>query len=94
MKTLVRYVFGLEPGLRGLWIQTAAWVPFEEFEFAAYVKGCRISIAYKNFGSPVRKFRINGTTCKGILNYIMGIERLWISDEELQCGEINIGIED
>ncbi|HEY5584206.1 MAG TPA: hypothetical protein VIK78_06910 [Ruminiclostridium sp.] len=94
LKTLVRYVFGLEPVFRGVWIQTAAWIPFEEFEFSAYVKGCRISIAYKNFGRPVRRFRINGTTCKGTKNDIMGIERLWISEEELKCGEIIIEIED
>lgn len=94
VKTLIRYVFGLEPELSGIWIQTASWVPFKEFEFSIYIKGCNICLRYKNMGSKQRKYSVNGVLRAGIYNEIMGLDRIWLPEEELKCRSIEIEIED
>lgn len=86
--------FGLEPELSGIWIQTASWVPFKEFEFSIYIKGCNICMRYKNTGSMQRKYSVNGVLRAGIYNEIMGQDRIWLPEEELKCRSIEIGIED
>ncbi len=94
IKTLIRYVFGLEPELSGIWIQTASWVPFEEFEVSISIKNCDICLRYKNTGSKQRKYSVNGVLRAGIYNEIWGRIEYGYRREELKCRSIEIGIED
>jgi len=94
LKTLIRYVFGFEPEFDGLWIQTAAWVPFEEFSFRAVIRGCKVNIYYKNTNVGNRKFKVNDIEYEGIMDEKIGAKKLWISSNELKCGSINVFVND
>lgn len=94
LKTLIKYVFGLEPQFGGVWIQPAKCLPFEEFNFQITVKGCRVNILYRNSGSGNRKYAVNGNNREGIHDEIMMLKKLWISDAELETKSLKIYVED
>ena len=83
LKALVRYVFGFEPGVGGIWIQPASWIPFKSFEFCVRVRACDLCIAYRNDGADLRQFVVAGTPREGVLDECMGVDKLWIPEEEL-----------
>ena len=94
LKTLINDVFGVEPEFGGLWIRTAAWSPFDSFEFRIKIKGCRISLRYKKSGGGRRLYRVDGTGRNGVFDGILGLEKLWIPEEELKRGKLDIEVED
>ena len=83
-KTLIRYVFGFEPTIDGLWIQPAAWLPFKSFRFTApRARGCEVRIVFEDKSEGNRTFTVNGKPRQGTLDPAMGIDKLWIPYEEL-----------
>ncbi|MGK0309754.1 MAG: cellobiose phosphorylase [Lentimonas sp.] len=95
LKLLIRFVFGFEPELDGLWIQPAAWCPFESFQFKLNVRGCQISIHYENKHMGERSFKIDDKQQKSELDETMSIHKLWIPNEELKPDRtININVVD
>jgi cellobiose phosphorylase len=94
LKTLVRYVFGIEPHYDGLWVQPAAWMPFEKFKFSINIRGCNVCINYCNQGNEKREFVVNGIKRNTEFDKFMKIHKLWISDDELNVETIVINITD
>jgi cellobiose phosphorylase len=94
LKTLIRYVFGIEPNYNGIWVQPAAWMPFKKFSFGIKIRGCNIHINYCNKGSGIRQFAINEKGRSTVYDGIKKIEKLWVSEDELNVETINIDITD
>lgn len=95
LKLLIRFVFGFEPELDGLWIQPANGCPFKSFQFALDVRGCKISIHYENNQAGKRSFMLNGEAKESELDELMGINKLWISNEQIKSGrDISISVVD
>ena len=86
LKLLIRFVFGFEPEMDGLWIQPAGWCPFESFQFELDVRDCKISINYQNKKSGKRSFQIDGQSQESTSDEFMGIDKLWIPNELLKSG--------
>jgi cellobiose phosphorylase len=86
LKLLIRFVFGFEPKLDGLWIQPAAWCPFESFQFKLEVRGCQVCIHYENRQQGGRVFKIGDEPQESELDELMGVHKLWIPNEQLKPG--------
>ena len=93
IKTLVRFAFGFEPQFGGIWIQPSGYLPFEEFTYKVNVRGCNITIEYKNRNNGKRSFSVNGVERASVYDEIIGINKLWIDDSEI-VNELIIAIED
>ena len=93
-KLLVNYVFGICPEFDGLWVQPASYAPFESFEFKIKIKACDIRLSYKYTGNGGRVFAVNGIRREGIVDPVMQLSKLWISNKELGCEEISISVSD
>ncbi|MBN1270581.1 MAG: hypothetical protein JXB04_13405 [Kiritimatiellae bacterium] len=94
LKTLVRHVFGFEPALGGVWIQPAAWSPFESFEFAVRVRGCDVHVRWKHAGLETRTFEVNGEAHAGTVDSIKNLRRLWIPAADLAAKRLDIIVRD
>lgn len=84
LKLLIRFVFGFEPTLDGLWIQPAGWCPFETFQFKLKVRGCQVSIHYENKHHGKRVYEIGGQTQESEPDEFMDVDKLWIPNEQLK----------
>ena len=93
LKTLIRYVVGFEPMLDGLWIQPAAWMPFESLQFTTHVRNCPLTIDYQNQGSTQRRFTINGQPQEVTFDATMNIDKLWIPYNQLDKRGLEIKVE-
>jgi len=93
LKLLIRYVFGLEPQLDGVWIQPAAWLPFKTSEFETQLRGGRLVLKFDDQGRASRTFRVNGTMMKSERDPVLGIEKLWLPYERLRGGRVEVLIE-
>ena len=60
IKTLVWYVFGIRPDLKGLTIAPANYLPFESADIKLKVKNSLITLNYKNAGAGKKTFILNG----------------------------------
>lgn len=87
LKTLIRYVFGLEPAMDGLWVQPAWWSPFRSFSFSGPVRGCDVRVVFEDRGSTQRTFTVNGQPRGGSFDPALGVEKLWIPSDELRPGK-------
>ncbi len=94
LKTLIRFVFGIEPAFDGLWIQPAANAPFEHFHAKATVQKCQIDLTCKTTIARGRKFTVNGQAVDGVFDPKMQIDRLWIPSEQLREKRLDISISD
>lgn len=94
LKTLIRYVVGLEPEFEGLWLQPANWTPFGGFSFCIRIKECKLRITYRNSGNGSRRYTVNGEERGGIYSEVMKVERLWIPEHELKCPQLEVVVED
>ena len=92
LKTLIRYVFGFEPTLGGLWIQPASWLPFDSYRFAAEVRGCNVTIEFENRGGSRRRFAVNGQPADPTHDAVMNLDKLWIPYAKLPANELKIGV--
>lgn len=95
LKLLIRFVFGVEPAIGGVWIQPAAWSPFKQFDFSLPVHGAELRLSYRNDGKGKRTFTVNGKPAATETDTIMGLEKLWLSSEQLpKGGSVDITITD
>lgn len=84
LKCLIRYVFGLEPTLEGLYIQPAGWAPFRVGEFVTTLRGSRVRIVCEYRGGGERRFTVNGKAREAERDDVMGITKLRLGYEELK----------
>lgn len=82
LKLLIRYVFGFDPDLDGVWIQPASWTPFARSEFSIRARGCPVRIIQEFADDSRRTFLVNGHPREGSKSNSMQVERLWIPWEE------------
>ena len=95
LKLLIRFVFGFEPDLDGLWIQPASGCPFKSFQFTLDVRGCKVSIHYENKQSGKRSFLVDGEAKEPKFDELMGINKIWIPNERIKSGsEISVSVVD
>lgn len=95
LKLLIRFVFGFEPELDGLWIQPAGWCPFKSFQFKLNIRGCQVSIHYENKQTGKRSFTIDNETQESEMDELMGIQKLWIPNEQIKPGHsISVSVVD
>ena len=84
LKLLIRFVFGLEPRLDGLWIQPAAFQPFKSFAFDVKIRGCDLCFCASKIAVRVRTFTVNGQDRKATADVFMGLEKLWLPLSDLR----------
>ncbi len=89
LKMLIRYVYGFEPAWQGVWIQPAAWLPFDSFDFWISARGTPLHIRFENRGRP-REFTVNGQPQPGVADAGMGIDKLWVPWESIARGPVEI----
>jgi len=94
LKTLVRYVYGIQPEYDGVWIQPASYCPFERLDLDMNIRNCKIHLTYSNEHSGSRKFIVNGEQRRGAFDSVMQLDRLWIGNDELKSGRLCIQIID
>ena len=90
-KLLIRYVFGFEPTLEGLWVQPGSWLPFNTFQFSAELPrnfgAVDITIDYENRGGQSRTFIVNGdheNPREVIPDTLMRLDKILIPNSELK----------
>jgi len=93
LKLLVRYVFGFEPGLDGVWIQPAAWLPFKSFEFETRLRGRRWTVKFEHRGLAARIFRVNGAVAKAERDAVLGVDRVWLPYDRWAGGDVAVSVE-
>ncbi len=94
LKTLIRFVMGIEPDFDGIWLQPAQGLPFKGFTFDIKIKGCRLKVQYKNSGKGARTYFLNDIKREGIYSEAMKLDRLWISHGDLKTSVLKILVED
>lgn len=94
LKSLIRFVFGIEPHFEGIFIQPAAYLPFESFEFSIMLRSTRVIIKYENLNDGARTFKINGIECKGTPDPVMRLDKLWIAWDRLAGYDLHITVID
>ncbi len=94
LKTLIRYVFGIDPKMEGFWVQPASWIPFESFQFNIRIRACDVKINYRNNRKGKRQFNIDGIVQENIRDHIMDLEKVWVPYASLKSTVMEIGIED
>ncbi len=92
LKTLVRFVFGIEPVFDGLWIQPAGWAPFKNFNAKARVRGCDIHVICETNAPRARRFTVNGKPAEGVYDHTMQIDKLWITPQQMAQKRLEIRI--
>ncbi len=92
LKTLIRYVFGFEPTLDGLWVQPAAWLPFESFKFQARYRGCDVEITLQNKGKGKRSFIVDGQPHEATPDPLLGTDKLWIANGSLGQDTLRVSV--
>lgn len=91
---LIKYVFGLSPQYDGIWVHPAENIPFESSEFQIKAKNCNLNISYQEVNKVGRKFYVNKQQRSGVFDGVMMLEKVWITEEELNCHDISIEIID
>ena len=91
LKVLIWYVFGIEPAADGLWVQPAAWSPFNSFDATIPVRGCRVRVkgTYTD-GQTTRTYKVNGTRREAVQDPMLGVDKLWIPADQLKQPSIEI----
>lgn len=80
LKTLIRFVFGVEPHYDGLWIQPSRDIPFKSTKFEIDIRGTRIVLEYRHNQGTEREFIVNGEKQEGTYDSVMQLEKLWIDN--------------
>ena len=82
-KTIIRFVFGVQPEYEGIWIQPSIDIPFESMEVEMNLRNCKLIIKYTNEHRTKRSFKLNNIYEEGEYNNQMQQKRLWLSYEKL-----------
>ena len=90
IKALVWNIFGISPSLDGLNIAPANYFPTKNAFIQMRVKGCEISVSYRNEGKGDRSFIVNGTHRKGVYKEKSKNYCLYFTNEELTAQKIEI----
>lgn len=93
LKLLIRYVFGFEPQLDGLWIQPAAWCPFKSIEFETQIRGSRFVLKFEDRGRANRVFRVNGEVMKPERDAVLGVDKLRLSYDLFRGRSVELSVE-
>ncbi|MGL4738422.1 MAG: GH36-type glycosyl hydrolase domain-containing protein, partial [Cellulosilyticaceae bacterium] len=87
LKTLIRFVFGIEPQYEGIWVQPSRNIPFETMNFEMMIRGTKVKVNYTNNQNEVRQFALNGEKVEGVYDDVMKLEKLWLDNETLAQNE-------
>ncbi|MEG0152233.1 MAG: hypothetical protein RR744_03490, partial [Cellulosilyticaceae bacterium] len=80
LKTLIRFVFGVEPHYEGIWIQPSREIPFKSTQFVMTIRGTEINLNYTRNKGEKREFIVNGEKQEGIYDSVMQLEKLWLDN--------------
>lgn len=83
LKTLIRFVFGVEPQYEGIWIQPSAHIPFENTYFEIKIRETKVILNYTNTQSTKRVFKVNNVVTEGVYDQVMKLDKLWLSNTYL-----------
>lgn len=87
LKLFIRYIYGFEPHFKEIWIQPAAYFPFEAFDFDIECRGYNFELSYrKDKAQDERIFRVNGSVYNSVTDKVMGINKLGLPYTELSKG--------
>ena len=84
VKEMVRYGLGIQPTLDGLIIQTPSYIPADEAKISLKIKGCPVTLSYRNQGKGKRTFTVNGKEIAGKYDDLMAVEKLTLTNEQLK----------
>lgn len=87
LKTLIRFVFGVEPHYEGVWIQPSREIPFKSTQFEITIRGTEIALNYTRSKGEKREFIVNGEKREGIYDPVMKLEKLWIDNNFIKNGK-------
>lgn len=94
LKALIRFAFGYEPQLEGVWIQPAGWQPFKTFTFSLHVRDCDVTINYQNTEAGFRTFTLNGKPHQGVKDPHKNTDKLWVPYETFKHGSVTVAVTD
>ena len=94
VKALVRYILGVRPSLDEVLIMPANYIPMEMLKGSFIVKGCEISVIYKNEGKEQRTFLVDGQTQESFYNQKSKAYYITLSNEQLKKKAITIQVND
>jgi len=78
LKALIKYVFGYQPQIDGLWISPCKELPFDSFDFEVSPGQYHLKITYQNRGGGQRSFVLNGQPVQGVFNPLTNADELRI----------------
>ena len=87
-KSIVRFVFGIEPTYEGVFIAPAKDMPFESMNIEIEVQGTKLLLEYEKQDLDKRNFTVEGIRQETIYDPIMGTDKIWLSNEFLQSTDI------
>lgn len=94
LKTLIRDAVGIEPTNQGLWVGPAAWAPCEELHLRLTLRNRPMEITWRRGAGQSRTLIINGKVKSGQQHPLSGVQRVWLSYEDLDPKTNKIAILD
>lgn len=88
IKELVRYGFGIQPGLQALRLCTPAVMPTSSASIEFKLRGRALTLRYKNNGEGQRRYLLNGRPLASTLDPIMQTEVAVLDYADLRDGDI------
>lgn len=86
VKNFVRGVFGVQPSLQGLTVQTPSYMPCDNAEISVLVKGCKVKLVYRNENNGERKIFVDGKPCDAKYDDLMRTKKAFIPNAEIHEG--------
>lgn len=83
MKNFVRAVFGIQPSLNGLTVQTPSYMPCNDAEISILVKGCNVHLVYRNENKGERKIFVDGKQYEAVYDELMRTKKAFIPNSEI-----------
>ena len=92
VKVFVRNVLGVKPEYDGVWIQPAAFCPFDGFEGQVLVRGNTLRVTCRKGSGKEARFTVNGKEMPCEWSEALQTWRLWIPNEQL-TEEMSVSVE-
>ncbi len=86
VKNFVRGVFGVQPSLKGLTVQTPCYMPCDNAEIRVLVKGCKIKLVYRNENNGERSIFVDGKAYDAKYDDLMRTKKAYIPNAEIHEG--------
>ena len=93
MRNIIKYGFGVLADLDGVKIRAALHMPTNSAEMKVNLKGCDVTLSYKNTGAGQRKYLVNGAERAMTIDKISATPEIYLTNEELK-GSLKIEIVD